>query len=72
VTVATALPQGTPRGTRLKRSPASLFGAFVIAFGVFMLWHLVSRELGVAGTLSVVLGLAVAGAIGVWIRVADL
>ena len=66
--MATALP----KGTRLKRSPASLFGAFVIAFGVFVLWYLVSRELGLADTLNIVLGLAVAGVVGAYIRIADL
>jgi hypothetical protein len=58
--------------TRLKRSPASLFGAFVIALGVFALWHLVTRELGYVDTVSQVVGALGAGAIGVWIRVADL
>lgn len=58
--------------TRLKRSPASLFGAFVIALGVFALWFLVSRELGFVGTATQVVGAIVACAIGVWIRVADL
>jgi len=73
VTVATALPHGTtPKGTRLKRSPASLFGAFVIALGVFVLWHLVGRQLGYTDTLTQLFGLAVAAAVGVYIRVADL
>ncbi len=67
--MANALPQGT---TRLKRSPASLFGAFVIAFGIFVLWYLVSRQLGFTGTPTVALGVVVAAAVGVYIRVADL
>ena len=70
--MADALPPIQARGTRLKRSPASLFGAFVIAFGVFVLWFLVSRELGYVDTLTVALGLVVSGAIGAWIRIADL
>jgi hypothetical protein len=61
-----------PQVTRLKRSPASLFGAFVIALGVFVLWLLVSRELAVTSALTLALGAVVAAAIGVWIRVADL
>jgi hypothetical protein len=61
-----------PRGSRLRRSPASLFGAFVIAFGVFVLWFLVTRQLGFADTLTAVLGLVVSGLVGVYIRVADL
>ncbi|MBI3515122.1 MAG: hypothetical protein HY060_13830 [Proteobacteria bacterium] len=60
------------QATHLKRSPASLFGAFVIAFGVFVLWYLVSRELGFADALTAALGLVVAAAVGVYIRVADL
>jgi hypothetical protein len=58
--------------TRLKRSPASLFGAFVIAFGIFMLWLLVARELGHGDMATLAIGLAVAAGVGVWIRVADL
>ena len=65
-------PAALPRGTRLKRSPASLFGAFVIAFGVFVLWLLVSRELGFTDTATIALGLVVSAAVGVYIRVADL
>jgi hypothetical protein len=57
---------------RLKRSPASLFGAFVIALGIFVLWFLVTRELGLSGNVTLVVGLVVAAAVGVWIRVADL
>jgi len=58
--------------TRLKRSPASLFGAFVIALGIFVLWVLVTRELGVSGVVTLAAGLVVASVVGVWIRVADL
>jgi len=57
---------------RLKRSPASLFGAFVIAFGIFVLWFLVARELGYADNITLGTGLIVSAAVGVWIRVADL
>ena len=57
---------------RLKRSPASLFGAFVIAFGIFVLWFLVARELGYSDNITLGAGLIVSAAIGVWIRVADL
>ena len=67
--MANALPHGT---TKLKRSPASLFGAFVIALGIFVLWYLVSRQLGFIDTLSVALGVIVAAAVGVYIRAADL
>jgi hypothetical protein len=57
---------------RLKRSPASLFGAFVIALGIFVLWYLVAGELGLGDIVTLGLGLVVASAVGVWIRVADL
>jgi hypothetical protein len=57
---------------RLKRSPASLFGAFVIALGIFALWFLVTRELGYTDTLVQAVGAIGAMVIGVWIRVADL
>lgn len=60
------------QATRLKRSPASLFGAFVIALGIFVLWFLVTRELGLGDLVTLIAGLAVAAAVGVWIRVADL
>ncbi len=58
--------------TRLKRSPASLFGAFVIALGCFALWFLVTRELGLADIVTTALGLVVSAGVGVYIRVADL
>jgi len=58
--------------TRFNRSPASLFGAFVIALGVFALWFLVTRELGYADTTVQVVGAIGAIVVGVWIRVADL
>ena len=58
--------------TRLKRSPASLFGAFVIALGCFALWFLVTRELGYTDTLVQAVGAIAAVVVGVWIRVADL
>lgn len=61
-----------PQATLLKRSPASLFGAFVIALGVFALWFLVTRELGYTETLVQVIGAIGAAVVGVWIRVADL
>ena len=60
------------QATRLKRSPASLFGAFVIALGVFALWLLLSRELGVTSVVTTALGVLVAGVVGAWIRIADL
>jgi len=56
----------------LKRNIASLVGGFVVAIGVFILWMLVTGEAGWAGTGATVTGLAVAAAVGGYIRLADL
>ena len=57
-----------------QRNIASLVGGFVIAGGCFVLWVLVTSQLTQwpPSPLLFVLGAAVALAIGVWIRVADL
>ncbi len=57
-----------------KRNIASLVGGVVIAVGCFVLWLLVAGELtGWPVSLPlVVAGLAVALAVGCWIRLADL
>lgn len=56
----------------IKRNIASLFGGIVIAGIVFVLWMLVTRELGHTGTPVVVLGAVVAAASGAYVRLADL
>lgn len=56
----------------IKRNIASLFGGIVIAGIVFVLWMLVTRELGHIGTPVVVLGAIVAAASGAYVRLADL
>ena len=58
----------------MKRNIASLVGGIAIAVGVFMLWLLVAGELGYTrGAAPVILsGLAAAGVVGGWIRLADL
>ena len=68
--MAITIRETTPR----KRSIASLVGGIVIALGCFVLWVLVASELtGWPPGLAVVgSGLLVAGAVGFWIRLADL
>ncbi|BBK36317.1 hypothetical protein STAQ_13950 [Allostella sp. ATCC 35155] len=56
----------------LKRNIASLVGGFVIAIGVFILWMLVTGEVGWTGTGATLGGLALAAAVGGYIRLADL
>jgi hypothetical protein len=58
----------------VQRNIASLVGGCVIAAGSFILWLLVASQLTQA-TLTIPLiiaGAAIAAAIGVWIRMADL
>lgn len=53
----------------IKRSPASLFGGIIIAGVIFVLWNLI---FWVPSPLEVVAGAVIAGAIGVWTRLANL
>jgi lipopolysaccharide export LptBFGC system permease protein LptF len=57
-----------------KRNVASLVGGYVIAMGFFVLWILCASQLTQwpPSLPLIVAGLAVAAAIGVWIRLADL
>ncbi|MDO9711199.1 hypothetical protein [Paracraurococcus lichenis] len=59
-------------GGGIKTSRASLIGGIAVAIGVFVLWLALTRDLGLAGALSTLLGLAVSGGIGLWIWRADL
>ena len=54
---------------RLKRSKASLVGGIATAIGVFILALLL---LGGPSGLNVVVALAIALALGIWVRLADL
>ena len=56
----------------IKRNVASLVGGIVIAIVVFVLWTLVTRELGYSGTNVAVLGAFVAAVTGGYVRLADL
>jgi len=51
---------------------ASLIGGIVVGIATLVLWLAVSRELGFSGTPALIAGLVVAGAAGVWTRLADL
>lgn len=57
-----------------KRNIASLVGGIIIAIGCFVLWLLVASQLTQwpPSLTLIVSGLAVALAIGFWIRLADL
>lgn len=59
-------------GGQIKKSRASLIGGIAVAIGVFALWVALARDLGAAGTGSLVLGFLVAALIGLWIWRADL
>ncbi len=56
----------------IKRNIASLVGGAVIAGVVFVLWMLVTGELGYSGTNVTLLGGVVAAATGGYVRLADL
>jgi hypothetical protein len=53
---------------KVKRSGASLVGGIAIGVGIFILWSLHAGT----GTGAVIAGLIVAGAVGTWVRLADL
>jgi hypothetical protein len=64
---AIAKAGGTP--TRLKRSRASLVGGIATGIGVFVLTLLVAGDTSAA---TIAVGLAVASAVAIWVRLADL
>jgi hypothetical protein len=68
--VAITIRDSAPR----KRNVASLVGGYVIAVGCFVLWELCATQLTQwpPGGLVTGVGLVVAVAVGVWIRLADL
>ena len=59
-------------GARIKTGKASLIGGIAVGFAVFALWLAIAREIGAEGVGMVFGGLLVAGAVGAWIRLADL
>jgi hypothetical protein len=58
---------------KIKRSSASLTGGFVIGFAVIALVFLITGELDVwQATTRWIVALVLGGALGVWVRIADL
>jgi hypothetical protein len=51
-----------------KRSPSSLIGGIAVGIGVFVLWLLLAQPLT---SETVLLGMAMAAAVGTWIRLAN-
>jgi len=51
---------------------ASLIGGIVVGIACLVLWLAVTRELGFQGTPTLVAGLLVSAAAGIWTRLADL
>ena len=58
--------------THITTGKASLIGGIVVAIASLVLWLAVTRELGLQGPMVLGAGLLVAGAAGVWTRLADL
>ncbi|MBV9523969.1 MAG: hypothetical protein JO010_14305 [Alphaproteobacteria bacterium] len=52
-----------------KRSVASLIGGIAVAIGIFILWLVVTAPVSAS---TVIPGAVLAGAIGFWVRLADL
>jgi hypothetical protein len=57
---------------RIKPEKASLIGGMVVGIASMVLWAAVTRELGIAGTVTLGVGLLVSAAVATWIRMADL
>ena len=56
----------------VKTGRASLIGGAAVGVASFVLWSLITHELGVDTPALLFCGLLIAAAIGLWIRVADL
>lgn len=56
----------------IKKGRASLVGGIAVGVAVMALWWVLARDLGYQGTAPLLLGAAVATAIGAYIRIADL
>ena len=67
--MASAMDKLGAPANRLKRSQASLFGGVACAVLVFVLTLLLAGGVSVG---SVLLGLVLGGALGAWVRLADL
>ena len=62
---------GAPRA-KIKTGKASLIGGIAVGIATFVLWTVIAREIGADTIPWMIAGLAVAGGIGAWIRIADL
>lgn len=60
-----------PRSS-VKTGRASLIGGIAVGVASFILWALATHELGIDTPAILFVGLLIAAAIGLWIRVADL
>jgi hypothetical protein len=56
----------------IKTGRASLIGGIAVGVASFILWALVTHELGIDTPALLFCGLLIAAAVGLWIRVADL
>jgi lipopolysaccharide export LptBFGC system permease protein LptF len=61
-------------GTRARIKPgrASLIGGIAVGVAIFVLWTAIARQLQADQALWLILGLVVAAAVAIWIRLADL
>jgi len=58
--------------TPIKTGRASLIGGIAVGVASFILWALVTHDLGVDTPALLFCGLLIAAAVGLWIRLADL
>jgi hypothetical protein len=58
--------------TPIKTGRASLIGGIAVGVASFILWALVTHQLGIDTPALLFCGLLVAAAVGLWIRAADL
>ena len=60
------------RRVHVTTGKASLIGGIVVGIAAMVLWLAVTRELGFQGLPVLGAGVVIAGAAGVWTRLADL
>jgi hypothetical protein len=58
--------------TPIKTGRASLIGGIAVGAASFILWTLITHELGIDTPALLFCGVLIAAAVGLWIRVADL
>jgi hypothetical protein len=57
---------------KIKRSGASLQGGFIVALAVITLTYLIGRDLCWQESVRWMVGIVIGGAMGAWVRIADL